>query len=301
MMLGQRFGCGRGTVANGGVPGIGLRLDTEVWQSPNGVWYAATDGTGKPAGVLRFDQSRLADDGAVDRLIKRVAAARAWTIPGVLPIVDLVEDSGRIWLITGAIPTSDTAAQTEQTLFGPPQSPSIALPDDAPTMPVPVVKDFVEEWRRRRWRRVFPILMSLIAVGLVVWAGIAVRDAARKPAVSHAALQISGINVHEEGLIAQDGFALASPAAVTPSDLCEGTVDMVATLETNGGNGTFQYEWDMTNAPPVRQSVAFTGTEVSPQDIHYTWRLILHGPARSAPPSRSSPRRCPRCRRRPPR
>lgn len=97
---------------------MGLKLGAELLRSPNGVWYSATGADGGTLGVLRFEAALLKPSGAVDRLIERVVAARAGMLPGTLPVVDLVEDAGRIWLITAQVPVADTAGRTEALLLG---------------------------------------------------------------------------------------------------------------------------------------------------------------------------------------
>lgn len=97
---------------------MGLKLGAELLRSPNGVWYSATGADGGTLGVLRFEAALLKPAGAVDRLVERVVAARAGMLPGTLPVVDLVEDAGRIWLITSQVPVAETASRTEALLLG---------------------------------------------------------------------------------------------------------------------------------------------------------------------------------------
>jgi hypothetical protein len=97
---------------------MGLKLGAELLRSPNGVWYSATGADGGTLGVLRFEAALLKPAGAVDRLVERVVAARAGMLPGTLPVVDLVEDTGRIWLITAHVPVAETASRTEALLLG---------------------------------------------------------------------------------------------------------------------------------------------------------------------------------------
>ncbi|NUP50596.1 MAG: hypothetical protein HOW97_25280 [Catenulispora sp.] len=105
-------------MSEAGLPGMGLKLGAELLRSPNGVWYSATGADGGTLGVLRFEAALLKPSGAVDRLIERVVAARAGMLPGTLPVVDLVEDAGRIWLITAQVPVADSASRTEALLLG---------------------------------------------------------------------------------------------------------------------------------------------------------------------------------------
>jgi hypothetical protein len=252
---------------------LGLKLGEEVLRGPNGVWYSAVRPNGKPAGVLRFDADRVSEAGVLDRLVERVVAARSGAFPGVLPIVDLVEDSGRIWLVTSVPPVPDAASRTEEALLGAGSDPG-PMPEGAST---DSANPSSPGRRRRRW--IAPALTTLVVSAIIVGIGVATglfvqlqkKDPPGPP------LSVSGVTVHQVGLVVQNGAPLAKPLAVTTTNICNGSVDMVATLETNNGKGSFAYEWDLTNSAPVTGTATFTTSERAPQDLHLSWGLRLHG------------------------
>jgi hypothetical protein len=91
------------------IDSTGLRLDGEARPGRAGHWWRATTATaGGVRGALLLDPSAIAAPGALDRLVSTVVATRS--LPGVLPIADLLTDSGRVWLITAA-PATPTVAE----------------------------------------------------------------------------------------------------------------------------------------------------------------------------------------------
>jgi hypothetical protein len=226
-----------------------VELGPELLRGPNGVWFSGLAPDGGAVGVLRFDPRVVPSPAAVDRLVERTVAARAGLLPGVLPVVDLVRDGGRVWLITAAPPVPESAIRTERALLGP------AMGPDRPRGPIP------EPYRRSLVGRVLRILVGLALVGGVagaaVVAGLKVRS---KPSVTP--LQVSGISV-------------VSPAGYTSTSICDASLVMRALLQTNDGTGTVVYHWDLPGSPPVKSSQQVKGA--SPQELDLTWRLRLHG------------------------
>jgi hypothetical protein len=91
------------------IDSTGLRLDGEARPGRTGHWWRATTATaGGGRGALLLDPSAIAAPGALDRLVSTVVDTRG--LPGVLPIADLLIDSGRVWLITAA-PATPTVAE----------------------------------------------------------------------------------------------------------------------------------------------------------------------------------------------
>ncbi|RJL32638.1 hypothetical protein [Bailinhaonella thermotolerans] len=78
----------------------GYRLTGHSRASELGVWEIVTAPGGNAAGALRFDMSRLAAEGALDRLVEAVAEDRDLGLPGLLPIADLVSTRDQVWLLT---------------------------------------------------------------------------------------------------------------------------------------------------------------------------------------------------------
>ena len=74
-----------------------------VRRSPAGVWHRMPDGTG----ALVIDPALLESDGGLNRLVARVVAVRGLALPGVVPVSDLAEQSGRI-LMLAAVPVTPT-------------------------------------------------------------------------------------------------------------------------------------------------------------------------------------------------
>ncbi|MFL6116070.1 MAG: hypothetical protein ACJ786_32665 [Catenulispora sp.] len=282
-------------MSEAGLPGMGLKLGAELLRSPNGVWYSATGADGGTLGVLRFEASVLKPGGAVDRLIERVVAARAGMLPGTLPVVDLVEDGGRIWLITAQVPVAQTAERTETLLLGstPVSAPGAALgsvdgsrsgggyPAPGSVLQAPwrpaidaggraygsggppsrwASKDLKDPIGRRLLRAVVGLTLVAVVVGAAAVAGLKLRD--KKPTTP---VQITGISVHNN-------------AQVQPAGICDTTVDMVAEFTTNGGSGTVTYEWEIPAQNHKTQTVvgAQAVTGLSPK-VHLAWRLKLSG------------------------
>jgi hypothetical protein len=207
----------------------------------------------------------------VDRLIERTVAARAGMLPGTLPVVDLVEEAGQIWLITSVVPDREAAVRTESLLLGATPVSAYGAEDSAtgPAWRPSVGGDGPRKLSKRELRdswpsRVFRAFVGLVLVGSVVGAaafvGLKVRD--KKPTTP---VQISSISVHNF-------------APVQPSGICNTSVDMVAELTTNGGVGVVHYEWDIPAKNHTTQKVA--GSEsvsgASPE-VHLAWQLKLTG------------------------
>jgi len=275
---------------------MGLKLGAELLRSPNGVWYSATGADGGTLGVLRFETSVLKPAGAVDRLIERVVAARAGMLPGTLPVVDLVEDGGRIWLITARVPVAQTAERTETLLLGstPVSAPGVAgvtgslggasnggYPAPGSVLQAPwrpaidadgraygsggppsrwASKDLKDPIGRRLLRAVVGLTLVAAVVGAAAVAGLKLRD--KKPTTP---VLITGVSVHNN-------------AQVQPAGICDTTVDMVAEFTTNGGSGTVTYEWEIPAQNNKTQTVSGSETIVgtSPK-VHLAWQLKLSG------------------------
>jgi hypothetical protein len=87
----------------------GLRLDPATARSsPLGTWHRATGADG-PAGVLR-----IGADVGLEHLVAVTKRLRELELPGIVPIVDLVRQHRRTWLIT-AQPPSPTLADLMDT------------------------------------------------------------------------------------------------------------------------------------------------------------------------------------------
>jgi hypothetical protein len=239
---------------------MGLKLGPEVLRSADGVWYSAAGADGRTLGVLRFEPERVAAAGGVARLVERTVAARGGLLPGTLPVLDLVQDAGRIWLITPVVPQPRAAARTVALLLGPTP---IAAPGG------PATGNGVQEPAKRDLKdglpsRVFRTLVGLALVGAVLGAA-AFAAAALRAKKTAPPVQISSISVH-------------NGAPVRPTEICDTSVDMVAELTTNGGTGVVDYEWDIPAKNHTTQAV--TGAETvsgkSPK-VHLAWQLKLSG------------------------
>jgi hypothetical protein len=209
--------------------------------------------------------------------------------------VDLLEDAGRIWLITAQVPVAQTAERTETLLLGstPVSAPNVvngmgsvsgasggyAAPGSvlqAPWRPAIdagggahgsggppsrwASKDLKDPVGRRLLRAVVGLTLVAAVVGAAAVAGLKLRDT--KPTTP---VQITGISVHNN-------------VPVQPAGICATTVDMVAEFTTNGGSGTVAYEWEIpgrNNKPQIVSGAeAVKGT--SPK-VHLAWQLKLSG------------------------
>ncbi|WBC06233.1 hypothetical protein [Micromonospora sp. WMMA1976] len=98
-----------------------------------------------------------------------------------------------------------------------------ATPPPAPPWPTaPPIR------RRPVWRRVVSVLSTLLTVVLLLTVGLYLWQRLRP-------LEVEGVTV-----------AVPRPAGVA----CDVTVDVVATVRTNGRGGTIRYQWFRSDAPP---------------------------------------------------
>nr|WP_228531597.1 hypothetical protein [Micromonospora sp. ANENR4] len=98
-----------------------------------------------------------------------------------------------------------------------------ATPPPAPPWPTaPPIRP------RPVWRRVVSVLSTLLTVVLLLAVGLYLWQRLRP-------LEVEGVSV-----------AVPRPAGVA----CEVTVDVVATVRTNGRGGTIRYQWFRSDAPP---------------------------------------------------
>ncbi|MEY9894091.1 hypothetical protein ABIA35_003560 [Catenulispora sp. MAP12-49] len=245
-------------MSEAGVPGMGLKLGPEVLRSTDGVWYSATGADGGTLGVLRFEPARVQAAGGVERLVERTVAARGGLLPGTLPVLDLVQDAGRIWLITPVVPEAGPAARTVALLLG--SAPVSGLAATGHGIKEPAKKDLKDGLPSRVIRGFVGLVLVGAVLGAAAFAAVQLRD---KKAVRP--VQISSISVHNY-------------APVKPSGICDTSVDMVAELTTNGGTGVVDYEWDIPAKNHTTQAV--TGAETvsgkSPE-VHLAWQLKLTG------------------------
>jgi len=239
---------------------MGLKLGPEVLRVPDGVWYSATGADGRTLGVLRFDPARVKAAGGVPRLVERTVAARGGLLPGTLPVLDLVEDAGLIWLITPVVPESADAARTVALLLG-------TAPVSAPGGIVnghgtqePAKKDLKDGLPSRIIRTFVGLVLVGAVLGAAAFAAVKLKEKKTTTPV-----QISSISVHNF-------------APVQPSGICDTSVDMVAELTTNGGTGVVDYEWDIPAKNHTTQAVAGAETVSgkSPK-VHLAWQLKLAG------------------------
>ncbi|WP_194925167.1 hypothetical protein [Catenulispora pinisilvae] len=248
-------------MSEAGLPGVGLKLGAEVLRGSDGVWYSATGADGRPLGVLRFEPARVEAAGGVARLVERTVAARGGLLPGTLPVLDLVQDAGRIWLITPVVPQAEAAKRTVALLLG---SEPVSGPGDRPVkghgVQEPVKKDLKDGLPSRLFRTSVGLVLVGAVAGAAVFAGIKLRDKKTPTPV-----QISSISVHND-------------APVQPSGICDTSVDMVAEFTTNGGTGVVHYEWDIPAKNHTTQAVAGAETVSgkSPK-VHLAWQLKLSG------------------------
>ncbi|MFD7877957.1 hypothetical protein ACFV5G_28335, partial [Streptomyces sp. NPDC059766] len=79
--------------------------------SRHGTWYALLPvRSGEPVlGALRIDRALLAPEGTRERLAAAVLAVGRLRLPGVLGTVDLVVESGEVWLVTARPPAPTLA------------------------------------------------------------------------------------------------------------------------------------------------------------------------------------------------
>ncbi|MEU1807785.1 hypothetical protein [Micromonospora aurantiaca (nom. illeg.)] len=98
-----------------------------------------------------------------------------------------------------------------------------ATPPPAPPWPTaPPIRP------RPAWRRVVSVLSALLTVVLLLTVGLYLWERLRP-------LEVEGVTV-----------AVPRPAGVA----CDVTVDVVATVRTNGRGGTIRYQWFRSDAPP---------------------------------------------------
>lgn len=252
---------GESALSEAGLPGMGLKLGPEVLRGTDGVWFTATGADGRTLGVLRFEPARVKAAGGVKRLVERTVAARGGLLPGTLPVLDLVEDAGHVWLITPVVPESGAAARTVALLLGStPVAPPGGLVATGHGTQKPEKKDLKDGLPSRIIRTLVGLVLVGAVLGAAGFAAVRLRDKKAVPKV-----QISSISVHNF-------------APVQPSGICDASVDMVAEFTTNGGTGVVTYEWDIPAKNHTTQAV--TGAErvsgKSPK-VHLAWQLKLTG------------------------
>lgn len=237
---------------------MGLKLGPEVLRGPEGVWYAATGADGRTFGVLRFDPARVEAAGGVPRLVERTVAARGGLLPGTVPVADLIQDAGRIWLITAEVPGASAAERTVEVLLG--SAPLPGVPVTRPGDQAPAKKDLKDGLPSRIFRMLVGLVLVGAVLGAAAFAAVKLRE---KKSVTP--VLISSIAVHND-------------VSVQPSGICDTSVDMVAELTTNGGTGVVHYEWDIPAKGHTTQAVAGAETVSgkSPK-VHLAWRLRLSG------------------------
>lgn len=249
-------------MSKGGLPGMGLKLGPEVLRAADGVWYSATGADGGTLGVLCFDPVRVKAAGGVPRLVERTVAARGGLLPGTVPVLDLIEDAGQIWLITPVVPQAEDAARTTALLLG---STPVTVPGGLAAatghgVSEPAKKDLKDGLASRIIRALVGLVLVGAVLGAAAFVAVKLRDKKTAPPV-----QISSISVHNF-------------APVQPTGICDTSVDMVADFTTNGGTGVVHYEWDIPAKNHTTQKV--TGTETvsgkSPK-VHLAWQLKLTG------------------------
>lgn len=242
-------------MSEAGLPGTGVKLGPELFRGPKGIWYSGAADDGVAVGVLRFDDGALAGEGALPALIQRVVEVRAGQVPGALTVVDLVEDDGRVWLITAEVPVRETAAVTEELLLAP-GTPGAGAGDAGAGTPAAAAVP----------RESHVGLVVRILVGIALVGGIA------------GAATIAGLKLkdkHQSSPLEISGISVANPGGYTSSSICSASLPMTALLQTNGGSGTVTYEWDLPGTAPVKVSKQISGA--SPQAVHLDWQLRLHG------------------------
>jgi hypothetical protein len=144
--------------------------------------------------------------------------------------------------INRPVPTVHLGGPDETVKFGPSPGPSPSL--SAPTVRavdqlrfgpgVPVPPAVTPGWpgaappKRPRWRRLVSMLSSLLTLVLLVVVGLYLWQRLRP-------LEVDGVTV-----------AVPRPAG----NRCDVTVDVVATVLTNGRSGIIRYQWFRSDAPP---------------------------------------------------
>jgi hypothetical protein len=118
-----------------------------------------------------------------------------------------------------AAPTAPTVRAHEQMRFGPGVP---VRPDTAPAWPA------TPERPRRRWRRLVSMLSSLVTLVLLAVVGLYLWQ------------RLSPLVVESAKV------AVPRPAG----NRCDVTVDVVATVRTNGKSGVIRYQWFRSDAPP---------------------------------------------------
>ncbi|MEV6522817.1 hypothetical protein AB0M43_12795 [Longispora sp. NPDC051575] len=87
----------------------GLRLAEPSRRSRFGTWWTASTHAGATRGALLLDPA-ISQGPALDHLVAQVVAVRGLAVPGVLPVVDVVTEYGKVWMVT-AEPASPTVAE----------------------------------------------------------------------------------------------------------------------------------------------------------------------------------------------
>ncbi|WP_412539183.1 hypothetical protein R8Z50_25480 [Longispora sp. K20-0274] len=87
----------------------GLRLAEPSRRGRFGTWWSATTHAGATRGALLLDPA-LSQGPALDHVIAQVVAVRGLAVPGVLPVVDVVTEYGKVWMVT-AEPATPTVAE----------------------------------------------------------------------------------------------------------------------------------------------------------------------------------------------
>ncbi|GIG61257.1 hypothetical protein Lfu02_56290 [Longispora fulva] len=87
----------------------GLRLAGPSRRSRFGTWWSATTHAGATRGALLLDPA-LSQGPALDHVVAQVVAVRGLAVPGVLPVVDVLSEYGKVWMVT-AEPATPTVAE----------------------------------------------------------------------------------------------------------------------------------------------------------------------------------------------
>ncbi|MGW5672312.1 hypothetical protein [Micromonospora sp. NPDC003776] len=174
-----------------------------------------------------------ANPGATDRTVSFGSADAATThfgAPTGPPTTPFGVPAGRIPAVTGPITSgygATTGAYPEQSApagevrFGPGVP---ATPPGAPAWPAPAPA----RPRRPVWRRAVSVLSTLLTLALVAVVGLYLWE------------RLSPVEV--------EGVTVAVPRPA--GDRCDVTVDVVATVRTNGRGGIIRYQWFRSDAPP---------------------------------------------------
>jgi hypothetical protein len=115
-----------------------------------------------------------------------------------------------------------TVRMNDELRFGP------GVPAPAPPAAAPAWPAAAAVRPRRRWRRLVSLLSSLLTLALVVVVGLYLWERLRP-------LEVQGATV-----------AVPRPAG----NRCDVTVDVVATVRTNGRRGVIRYQWFRSDASP---------------------------------------------------